>query len=100
MSSTSIPDGDLTKDEILVEPDDPCNSYEWSILFLLVLIIATILIVVECFSLFKRRGELLSGFDILITFFFVCTIIQFGKYQSIIWSLLFNVPVMIGSSDT
>ena len=31
MSSTTIPDGDLTKDEILVEPDTPCNSYEWEL---------------------------------------------------------------------
>ena len=31
MSSTTIPDRDLTKDEILVEPDNPCNSYEWEL---------------------------------------------------------------------
>ena len=31
MSSTTIPDGDLAKDEILVEPDNPCNSYEWEL---------------------------------------------------------------------
>ena len=82
MSSTKMPDRDLIKDEIMVEPDDPCNSYEWSIIFLLVLIIASFLIVAECFSMFKRRCELLSGFDILMIFFFVCTIIQFGNHIS------------------
>ena len=31
MSLTTIADGDLTKDEILVKPDNPCNTYEWEL---------------------------------------------------------------------
>ena len=31
MSSTTIPDGDLLTNEILVKPDNPCNSYEWEL---------------------------------------------------------------------
>ena len=31
MSSTTIADGDLTKDEILVKPDNSCNTYEWEL---------------------------------------------------------------------
>ena len=81
MSSTSMPDPeeDLNKD--LVEPDDPCNSYTWGILFLLVLVSAIILIIVECIALFKRRGDLFSGFDIGIIFLFTCTVIQFGNVK-------------------
>ena len=81
MSSTDMPD--VGKDQVLVEPDDPCNSYEWSILALMVMVFAILLIVVECFTLFKRRSELFSGFDILLVFFFVCAIIQFGKKNAI-----------------
>ena len=31
MSLTTIADKDLTKDEILVKPDNPCNTYEWEL---------------------------------------------------------------------
>ena len=71
MSTTDMPDEEeLGKDQTMVEPDDPCNSYQWSILFLMILVFAIILTMVECYALFKRRSELLSGFDISILFFF------------------------------
>ena len=53
-----------------VEPDDPCNSYEWSVMFLLILILASILITIEGCAMFKRRTDLFSGFDIGSIFLF------------------------------
>ena len=53
-----------------VEPDDPCNSHEWSVIFLLILILASILIIIEGCAMFKRRTDLFSGFDIGSIFLF------------------------------
>jgi hypothetical protein len=65
-----------------IEPEDPCNSYEWSIIYILVLLIAAIVIVIQTYAMFRRRSELFSGFDIGIIAFFICTIIQFGPMTS------------------
>lgn len=81
MTSTTL-NPNLDDDKALVEPDDPCHSYTWSIFFLLALVIAILLIIVECHALFKRRQELFSGFDIGLLFLFACTIIQFGPKMS------------------
>ena len=48
----------------LVEPEDPCNSYHWSIVFLLILVIATTLVTFQCFVMYRRRQDLFSAFDI------------------------------------
>lgn len=64
------------------EPDDPCNSFEWSIIFFLILVLALVFIGLEAHCLYKRRSELFSGFDIGAIFLFVCTIIQFGPMTS------------------
>ena len=43
----------------VVEPDDPCNSYEWSVLFLLMLILALTFITIEGVAMFRRRKSIL-----------------------------------------
>ena len=49
----------------LVDPDDPCNSYEWSILYLLLLIVASLGISFEFYVMYRRKEDLLlSAFDI------------------------------------
>lgn len=58
--------------------DDPCNNYEWSLVFFIILILSLMLICLEFYALFKRRSDLFSGFDIAIIFSFACTVIQFG----------------------
>ena len=63
-SSTSANIETNVGQDSLVEPDDPCNSYSWSIIFFLVLIIATILVVFHSFVMYRRRQDLLSAFDI------------------------------------
>ena len=65
-----------------MEPDDPCNAYEWSVIFLLMLILALVFVIIEGHAMFKRRKDLFSGFDIGILFLFACTIIQFGPVTS------------------
>ena len=47
-----------------VDPDDPCNNYEWSVVFLLMLILASLFISLEGYTMFKRRRDLFSGFDL------------------------------------
>ena len=47
-----------------VDPDDPCNNYEWSVVFLLMLILASLFILLEGYTMFKRRRDLFSGFDL------------------------------------
>ena len=43
----------------VAEPDDPCNSYEWSVLFLLMLILALTFITIEGVAMFRRRKSIL-----------------------------------------
>ena len=66
----------------IVEPDDPCNSYQWSIVFLLILTVAIILAIFQCFVMYRRRQNLLSALDIGFIFLAFCTIIQFGPMTS------------------
>lgn len=67
----------------LVDPDDPCNSYEWSILYLLLLIVASLGISFECYVMYRRKEELLlSAFDIGCIFLSFCAIVQFGPMTS------------------
>ena len=47
-----------------VDPDDPCNNYEWSVMFLLMLIMASLFIALEVYTMLKRRMDLFSGFDL------------------------------------
>ncbi len=65
-----------------IDPEDPCNSFEWSIVFLLILIIASAIILLECHTLFRRRSEFFSALDIGMLFLFTCTILQFGPMTS------------------
>ena len=48
------------QENIVVEPDDPCNNYEWSVLFLLMLILALTFITIESVAMFRRRKSLQS----------------------------------------
>ena len=65
-----------------MNPDgDPCNSYEWSCLFLFMLSLALTAMVLHLVTLFKRRSNL-SALDILFVIFFFCAIIQFGPMLS------------------
>ena len=63
-------------------PEDICNSYSWSIVFMIILIIAVIAILIEVWSLFRRRDRKFSGLDICISFIFACTLIQTGPMLS------------------
>lgn len=62
-SSTSGIEENVEQDS-MIEPDDPCNSYQWSIVFLLILIMATVLVIFQCFVMYRRRQDLFSAFDI------------------------------------
>lgn len=96
MTTTSTSKSEFKKDSnlindqenITIEPDDPCNNYEWSVMFLLMLILALTFITIESLAMFRRRKNLLSGFDIGVIFLFSCTIIQFGPITS---DILHNV---------
>ena len=60
---------------------DPCKSYEWSILFLLIFIASMITMIIHMITLFKRRS-MLSCIDILTIALFFATIVQFGPMLS------------------
>lgn len=68
-----------TNEAVVVKPEgDPCNSYQWSIIYLIVLSFAIIFIALEVYILWKRRAEKWNAMDIAVLFLFTCTIIQFG----------------------
>jgi len=52
------------------------------VVFLLMLILASLFISLEGYTMFKRRRDLFSGFDLGIHFLFASTIIQFGPVIS------------------
>ena len=56
---------------------DPCNSYEWSIIFVLMMVVSLAVMALHMWTLWKRRAEL-SAFDILTIAFFVANFIQLG----------------------
>lgn len=60
---------------------DPCNSYEWSILFLLILMAAVTAMCFHVWTLWKRRSSL-SAYDILFVAFFFAAAVQFGPMMS------------------
>ena len=60
----------------------PCiPSYEWSILFLLIMIVAVTAMLFHMFTLWKRRAAL-SAYDILFVAFFFAASVQFGPMLS------------------
>lgn len=66
----------------LIDTDgDPCNSYEWSVIFLFVFVMALLAMAMHLWTLFKRRANL-SAFDVLFLMLCVCTLIQFGPMLS------------------
>lgn len=67
--------------QVVNTDDDPCNSYEWSIIFILVFVAAFVVMIVHLVTLFKRRSNL-SCFDILTMGLFVSIMIQFGPMLS------------------
>ena len=69
-------------EKTLVDTDgDPCNSHQWSIIFLLLFVLAYLVMILHLISLFKRRSNL-SAFDILSIALFVSSLIQFGPMLS------------------
>ncbi len=67
---------------VLLNSDgDPCKSYEWSILFLLIFVISMLLMMAHMWTLFKRRS-MLSCIDVLTVALFAATVIQFGPMLS------------------
>ena len=56
-------------------------SYEWSILFLLILIAAVFAMCFHVWTLWKRRSSL-SAYDILFVAFFFAACVQFGPMMS------------------
>lgn len=69
------------------DPDDPCNRYGWSVVYLIILALALLLICLAGFAMYRRRDDRISGFDIGILFLFACTIIQFGPRLSTVLHL-------------
>lgn len=67
--------------ELLNSDGDPCNSYEWSIIFFVIMIVAQLIMGLHCVTLFKRRSTL-SAFDVLTVAYFISTLIQFGPMFS------------------
>lgn len=69
MTTTSTSKSEFKKDSnlindqenITIEPDDPCNNYEWSVMFLLMLILALTFITIESLAMFRRRKSSLQS---------------------------------------
>ena len=69
MTTTSTSKSEFKKDSnlindqenIIIEPDDPCNNYEWSVMFLLMLILALTFITIESLAMFRRRKSSLQS---------------------------------------
>jgi hypothetical protein len=57
------------------------SSYEWSILFLLILIAAVLAMMFHVWTLWKRRSAL-TAYDILFVAFFFASLVQFGPMMS------------------
>jgi len=60
---------------------DPCNSYEWSVIFILVFVVSYVLMGVHSWLLIKRRASL-TAIDVLSIALFLSTIVQFGPMMS------------------
>jgi len=71
--------------ENVSDPGDPCNSYEWSVVFCFIMtlsIIAWLVAIAVILSSRQSRGSSLSGLDKLSALLFLATIIQFGPMLS------------------
>lgn len=64
------------------DPGDPCNSYTWSILFCIVMIMGVILWIITAVQVILSRGGKYSGLDLLLLLLAVATFVQFGTMFS------------------
>jgi len=60
------------------DPGDPCNSFTWSILFVIVMLLAIILWIGTVVQAIVSRGGKFSGLDRLLFLLAVGTFLQFG----------------------
>jgi len=60
------------------DPLDPCNSFSWSILFVIVMLLSIILWIGTVVQAIVSRGGKFSGLDRLLLFLFLGTLLQFG----------------------
>eukprot|EP00092_Neocalanus_flemingeri_P031052 GFUD01033732.1.p1 GENE.GFUD01033732.1~~GFUD01033732.1.p1 ORF type:complete len:321 (+),score=59.67 GFUD01033732.1:139-1101(+) len=71
--------------ENVSDPGDPCNSYEWSIVFCLIMtlsIVAWIMAIIVIIHSRQSKGGNLSGLDKLSCLLALATLIQFGPILS------------------
>jgi len=71
--------------ENVSDPGDPCNSYEWSVVFCFIMalaIIAWLVAIALILSSRQSRGGTLSGLDKLTGLLALATLIQFGPMLS------------------
>lgn len=75
VQSKELADGVV--DELSNADADPCNSFEWSLVYFLIFILSCFIMSIHKWNLLKRRANL-SAFDILSLALYCCTIIQSG----------------------
>ncbi len=61
---------------------DPCNSFQWSIVFLLVMVMSLAVMILHLATLFRARKTGLTAFDVLTLALFAAIVVQFGPMAS------------------